>query len=116
MNLVSLNIETIQIGHPLPFALRGADGVLRVYAERGSGRLLGAAMMAVGGEHLAHLLAWAVQRGETAGSLLQAPFYHPVLEEMLQSALQDVVRQLGDHQPWPMGLRPMEFAQGSESA
>ena len=28
MNLVSLNIESIQIGHPLPFVLRGADGVL----------------------------------------------------------------------------------------
>lgn len=28
MNLVRLNIESIQLGHPLPFVLRGADGVL----------------------------------------------------------------------------------------
>ena len=28
MNLVSLNIESIQLGRPLPFVLRGADGVL----------------------------------------------------------------------------------------
>ncbi|MBU1816319.1 MAG: phosphohydrolase [Gammaproteobacteria bacterium] len=28
MNLVSLNIESIQVGHPLPFVLRGADGAL----------------------------------------------------------------------------------------
>ena len=28
MNLVSLNIESIQLGHPLPFVLRGSDGVL----------------------------------------------------------------------------------------
>lgn len=28
MNLVSLNIETIQLGQPLPFVLRGADGAL----------------------------------------------------------------------------------------
>ena len=28
MNLVGLNIETIPLGHPLPFVLRGADGVL----------------------------------------------------------------------------------------
>lgn len=28
MNLVSLSIESIQLGHPLPFALRGADGAL----------------------------------------------------------------------------------------
>lgn len=28
MNLVSLNIESIQLGHPLPFVLRGSDGAL----------------------------------------------------------------------------------------
>ena len=28
MNLIALNIESIQLGHPLPFVLRGADGVL----------------------------------------------------------------------------------------
>ena len=28
MNLVSLNIESIQVGQPLPFVLRGADGTL----------------------------------------------------------------------------------------
>ena len=28
MNLVSLNIQSIQLGQPLPFVLRGADGVL----------------------------------------------------------------------------------------
>ncbi|RYF63571.1 MAG: phosphohydrolase, partial [Comamonadaceae bacterium] len=28
MNLVSLDIESIQLGHPLPFVLRGSDGVL----------------------------------------------------------------------------------------
>ena len=34
MNLVHLNIESIQLGHPLPFVLRGADGVL--LAQKGS--------------------------------------------------------------------------------
>ncbi len=28
MNLVALNIKSIQLGHPLPFVLRGADGAL----------------------------------------------------------------------------------------
>ena len=28
MHLVALNIDTIQLGQPLPFALRGADGAL----------------------------------------------------------------------------------------
>ena len=37
--------------------LGGEASQLRVYADRTDGRLLGAAMMATGGEHLAHLLA-----------------------------------------------------------
>lgn len=76
--------------------LAAPDNLLRVYAERGSGRLLGASLMATHGEHLAHLLAWAVQRGETAAGLLEMPYYHPSIEEMLQSALKDAAGQLKD--------------------
>ena len=36
-------------------------GLLRVYAERNSGKLLGASMVAPRGEHLAHLIAWAIE-------------------------------------------------------
>jgi dihydrolipoamide dehydrogenase len=85
--------------------LGGEASLLHLYADRRDGRLLGAAMMATGGEHLAHLLAWAIQRGETVPSLLEMPFYHPVIEEMLQSALQDAARQLGRGDPLPVGLR-----------
>lgn len=86
--------------------LGATDSLLRVYADAASGRLLGAAMVSAGGEHLAHLLAWAIQRGETARELLTLPFYHPVIEEMLQTALQDIVSQLPDASPHPMGLAP----------
>ena len=47
------------------------------------------------GEHLTHLLAWAVQRGETVQQLLELPYYHPTMEELLQSALKDAARQVG---------------------
>ncbi len=63
-------------------------GLLRVYAERGGGRLLGAEMAAPDGEHLGHLLAWAVQQGLTVFDMLRLPFYHPVIEEGLRSAVQ----------------------------
>ena len=86
--------------------LGATDSLLRVYADISSGRLLGAAMVSTGGEHLAHLLAWAIQRGETARDLLALPFYHPVVEEMLQAALQDIVSQLPDTSPLPPGLLP----------
>lgn len=90
--------------------MHGERGLLRVYADRRDGRLLGAAMVAIDGEHLAHLLAWAIQRGETAHQLLDAPFYHPVVEELLQSALQDLARQLPATSPLPLGLAPEEAA------
>lgn len=84
--------------------LEAQSSLLRVYADRENGRLLGASIVMAGGEHIAHLLAWAIQRGETAHGLLQLPFYHPVLEEMLQTALQDIVGGLGEELPLPIGL------------
>ncbi len=80
------------------------ESLLRIYADAKHGRLLGAAMIAAGGEHLAHLLAWSIQRGELAEDLLQMPFYHPVLEEMLKTALQDIVRKLPGTRSIPVGL------------
>lgn len=69
-------------------------GVLRVYADKASGRLLGGAMVAPRGEHLAHLLAWAVQQQLSVSDLLKMPFYHPTLEEALQVALYHARDQL----------------------
>jgi dihydrolipoamide dehydrogenase len=37
---------------------------------------------------MAHLLAWAVQQGLCVDDALRMPFYHPVLEEGLRTALQ----------------------------
>jgi dihydrolipoamide dehydrogenase len=64
-------------------------GALHLYAERGSGRLLGAQMVGPRAEHLAHLLAWSLQAGLTVEQMLHMPFYHPVVEEGLRSALKD---------------------------
>lgn len=86
--------------------LGATDALLRIYADSVTGKVLGAAMLATGGEHLAHLLAWAIQRGETAEALLELPFYHPVLEEMLQTALQALVTQMPRSDDYPLGLVP----------
>jgi dihydrolipoamide dehydrogenase len=69
-------------------------GLLRVYADKHTGRLLGAEMVAPKGENLAHLLAWTIQQGLTVGDLLRMPFYHPVIEEALQAALNDLYRKV----------------------
>lgn len=63
------------------------DGCLRVYADKASGRFLGAEMLGPAAEHMAHLLAWSLQVGLTIDQMLAMPFYHPVLEEGLRTAL-----------------------------
>jgi dihydrolipoamide dehydrogenase len=62
-------------------------GLLRVYAEVRSGRFLGAEMIGPDAEHIAHLLAWALQSELTVERMLEMPFYHPVVEEGLRTAL-----------------------------
>ncbi|EJI2329880.1 hypothetical protein [Vibrio cholerae] len=74
------------------------QGVLRVYADRGDYRIWGAEMCAPAAEHLAHLLALAIQRQLTVHDMLAMPFYHPVLEEGLRTALRDISVQSATRQ------------------
>ena len=69
-------------------------GHMRVYAEQGSGRFIGAEIFGPAAEHLAHLLAWAHQAGMTVPQMLDMPFYHPVIEEGLRTALRDAMAKL----------------------
>ncbi len=70
------------------------QGGLHVYGERGTGRFLGAEMIGPAAEHIGHLLAWSVQRGDTVQQMLDSPFYHPVIEEGLRTALRQLQRAL----------------------
>jgi dihydrolipoamide dehydrogenase len=71
-------------------------GALHVYADRQTGRFLGAEMAGPRAEHIGHLLSWAHQMGLTVGQMLDMPFYHPVVEEGLRTALRDAQQQLKD--------------------
>ena len=74
-------------------------GIIRIYADKASGKLLGATLVSVKGEHIAHLLAWAIQRELTVYDVLRLPFYHPVIEEALQACLYDLLKQLENKPP-----------------
>ncbi|WP_206931515.1 dihydrolipoyl dehydrogenase [Roseococcus thiosulfatophilus] len=69
-------------------------GLVRIYGEACTGRLLGAEMFGPGMEHMSQLLAWAVQQRMTVPQALAMPFYHPVLEEGLRTALRDLAAKL----------------------
>lgn len=98
--LGDLDPERIEIGE-VSFADQGRSrvmgvnaGLLRIYAEKSTCRLLGAEMIGPRAEHLAHLLAWVVQRRLTVLQVLHLPFYHPVIEEGVRTALKDLAAKL----------------------
>ncbi|NJO18034.1 MAG: hypothetical protein HC877_20590 [Thioploca sp.] len=70
-------------------------GHLRVYADRHSGRLLGAEMMIPDGEYVGHFLALAMEQNLTVQDIMLTPFYHPTVMEGLENALSAIVTQLG---------------------
>lgn len=96
----TLDQQNIQIGE-VSFANQGRArsaqrnrGALRVYAAANNGQLLGAEIYAPAGEHFAHLLALAISQSLNVWDLLRIPFYHPVLEEGLRTALRDLSSKL----------------------
>ena len=59
-------------------------------------------MIGPAAEHIGHLLAWSAQRGDTVQQMLDSPFYHPVVEEGLRTALRQLQGELR------LGLLPPE--------
>jgi dihydrolipoamide dehydrogenase len=95
-----LDAQTILAGE-VSFASQGRArimqenrGLIRLYAAKADGHLLGAEIIAPAAEHVAHLLALAVSRKLTVHDLLRMPFYHPTIEEGLRTALRMIARQL----------------------
>ena len=73
-------------------------GHLRVYGDPTTGRFLGAEMVGPDAEHIGHLLAWALQAEMTVAQMLRMPFYHPVVEEGLRTALRDLDARIRESQ------------------
>lgn len=74
-------------------------GLLKVYGDTLTGRLLGAEMFGPDIEHIAHLLAWAIGNKMTVNQALAMPFYHPVIEEGLRTALRDLKEKTQEKAP-----------------
>ena len=71
-------------------------GLLHIYADPLTKRLLGAEIFGPDAEHLGHLLAWSHQQVMTIPQILEMPFYHPVVEEGLRTALRDADSKLNN--------------------
>lgn len=122
---VGLNLKQLELHHQDRFAVgvvsfedQGRSrvmlrnfGLLKVYGEQGSGLFLGAEMFGPAAEHIGHLLAWAAQQRMTVSHMLEMPFYHPVIEEGLRTALRDLNHQL--HLGPPLAKACMECGPGT---
>lgn len=74
-------------------------GLVRIYGDKHTGQLVGAELFGPRVEHLSHLLAWSIQQGLTVEQALQMPFYHPVVEEGLRTALRDLAAKMRHGSP-----------------
>lgn len=74
-------------------------GLLKVYGDTKSGKLLGAEMFGPETEHIAHILAWAIEQELSVNQALSMPFYHPVIEEGLRTALRDLREKVEEKAP-----------------
>ena len=96
----SLDLQSVEIGE-VSFSNQGRSrvmgknqGLLRIYATRRCCTIIGAEIVGPRAEHLAHLLAILVQERMSVQRALQLPFYHPVVEEGLRTALRDLAKKL----------------------
>lgn len=80
-------------------------GLVHIYAERDRGKILGAELFCPDAEHLAHQLAWVISLNLTVAQVLVLPFYHPVIEEGLRTALRDAAKQINTQLHSLEGLR-----------
>jgi dihydrolipoamide dehydrogenase len=81
-------------------------GMLKVYGDIKTGRILGTEMFGPENEHIAHLLAWVISQKMTVNEVLSLPFYHPVIEEGLRTALRDLRDKVEETQP-PLETYPL---------
>jgi len=112
--LSELNAATTAIGEikmaPVGRALiMGKNrGLIRIYADINTGKVLGASLACVKGENLGHLLCWCIEMQMTVQQMLRMPFYHPVIEEALQAALYNLKSKLNIEVPhWPLEIEPL---------
>ncbi|TAL93611.1 MAG: dihydrolipoyl dehydrogenase [Paraburkholderia sp.] len=71
-------------------------GLMHVYVDKATRQFVGAEWIGPDAEHIAHLLAWALQMKLTVDAMLEMPFYHPVVEEGVRTALRAAVVALGE--------------------
>ncbi len=82
--------------HGKSILMEAKYGFVRVFAEKPTGRILGAEIVSKDAGELIHALSVAVSNNLTAESLLRTHWYHPTLSEILSYPLEDIVDELAE--------------------
>ena len=69
-------------------------GLIHIYVDRNSRKIMGSEMAAPAGEHLSHLIASFIYNQMTLDEAFGLPYYHPTFEEGVNSALNNAIRKL----------------------
>jgi len=83
--------------HGKSILMEAKYGFVRLFAENGSGKILGAEIVSKDAGELIHAMSVAVSHGLTAESLLQTHWYHPTLAEIISYPLEDIVDELAEN-------------------
>lgn len=72
-----------------------AHGISKLVADRGTGELLGAQLLGPRADDLIHILSVHMAHRGTAAQLLDMPWYHPTLAEVLLSQARELAAGVG---------------------
>ena len=80
--------------HGKSILMEAKYGFVRIFAERPSGRIVGAEIVSKDAGELIHSLAVGVSNNITASGMLKTHWYHPTLSEIISYPLEDIVDEL----------------------
>ncbi len=77
--------------HGKSILMEAKHGYVKIHAEKGTGRVLGAECVGKDGSELIHSLGVGIALRATAADLLKTHWYHPTLSEIWTYPLEDVL-------------------------
>lgn len=80
--------------HGKSILMEAKYGYVKVLAEPKKGKLLGAEIVGVEAGELIHVFTTALSLGATVRDMLQAPWYHPTLAEIVTYPLEEIADQI----------------------
>jgi pyruvate/2-oxoglutarate dehydrogenase complex dihydrolipoamide dehydrogenase (E3) component len=74
--------------------MEAKHGYVRVFADR-TGKILGGEIVGKDAGELIHAFSVAISLNASVVDLLNAPWYHPTLSEMITYPLEEIAEELG---------------------